>query len=357
MPRSTSSPPKTAPTSSGLIRKGERITLNRRRKIEAGDILIFESAPEHIASAVKAAGLELIAGGKPVADDLQSDDVEMIEAIVGPTSILDGRTPGGFRLRQRYRVSLLAATRRGKSHKGRLKDFQFQAGDVLLLLSDKDRLPTLLSTLGLLPLAERNIDWSMGGKAGLTAGVFALAIIATALGLATPPVALGAAVAVMILLKIISLSDAYGSIDWSVIVLLGALIPVGGALETTGATKVFAQGIVDWTTGMPAWAILAIVLVVTMTVSDVLNNVATTLLMAPVAVGIATTLQVNPDAFLMAVAVGASCAFLTPIGHKNNVLVMGPGGYQFGDYWRMGLPLEIIIAAVAVPMILIVWPL
>ncbi|HUT49128.1 MAG TPA: SLC13 family permease [Alphaproteobacteria bacterium] len=341
----------------GLIRKGERITLNRRRKLAAGDILIFESAPEHIASAVKAAGLELIAGGKPVADDLQSDDVEMIEAIVGPTSILDGRTPGGFRLRQRYRVSLLAATRRGKSHKGRLKDFQFQAGDVLLLLGDKDRMPTLLSTLGLLPLAERKIDWSMGGKAGLTAGVFALAIIATALGLATPPVALGAAVAVMILLKIISLSDAYGSIDWSIIVLLGALIPIGGALETTGATKVFAQGIVDWTAGMPAWAILAIVLLVTMTVSDVLNNVATTLLMAPVAVGIAKTLQVNPDAFLMAVAVGASCAFLTPIGHKNNVLVMGPGGYRFGDYWRMGLPLEIIITVVAVPLILIVWPL
>jgi di/tricarboxylate transporter len=341
----------------GLIRKGERITLNRRRKLEAGDILIFESAPEHIANAAKVAGLELIAGGKPVAPDLQSDDIEMIEAIVGPTSLLDGRTPGGFRLRQRYRISVLAATRRGKSYKGRLKDFQFQAGDVLLLLGDKDRLPTLLATLGLLPLAERKIDWSKGGKAGLTAGVFALAIIATALGFASAPVALGAAVAVMILLKIITLNDAYGSVDWSIIVLLGALIPVGGALETTGATKVFAQGIVDWTAGMPAWAILAIVLVVTMTVSDVLNNVATTLLMAPVAVGIAKTLQVNPDAFLMAVAVGASCAFLTPIGHKNNVLVMGPGGYQFGDYWRMGLPLEIIITAVAVPLILVVWPL
>jgi di/tricarboxylate transporter len=341
----------------GLIRKGERLTLNRRRKLLAGDILVFESAPESIAKAVKAAGLELIAGGKPVAEDLQSDDIEMIEAIVGPTSILEGRTPGGFRLRQRYRVSLLAATRRGKSHKGRLKDFTFSAGDVLLLLGDKDRLPTLLSTLGLLPLAERKIDWSMGGKAGITAGVFAVAIAATALGFAPAPVALGAAVAVMILLKIISLTDAYDSIDWSIIVLLGALIPVGGALETTGATKVFAQGIVDWTVGLPAWAILAIVLVVTMTVSDVLNNVATTLLMAPVAVGIATTLKVNPDAFLMAVAVGASCAFLTPIGHKNNVLVMGPGGYQFGDYWRMGLPLEIIIAAVAVPLILIAWPL
>jgi len=341
----------------GLIRKGDRITLNRRRKLEEGDILIFESAPDHIAAAAKAAGLELIAGGKPVAPDLQSDDIEMVEAIVGPTSLLDGRTPGGFRLRQRYRVSLLAATRRGKSYKGRLKDFKFGAGDVLLLLGDKDRMPTLLSTLGLLPLAERKIDWSKGGKAGLTAGVFALAIIATALGLAAAPVALGGAVAVMILLKIISLNDAYGSVDWSIIVLLGALIPVGGALETTGATKVFAQGIVDWTMGMPPWAILTIVLVVTMTVSDVLNNVATTLLMAPVAVGIAKTLQVNPDAFLMAVAIGASCAFLTPIGHKNNVLVMGPGGYQFGDYWRMGLPLEIIVVAVSVPLILVAWPL
>ncbi|MHA1538136.1 MAG: SLC13 family permease [Alphaproteobacteria bacterium] len=341
----------------GLIRKSERITLNRRRRLEAGDILIFESTPERIAKAAKAAGLELIAGGKPVAPDLQSDDVELIEAVVGPTSMLEGRTAGGFRLRQRYRVSLLAVSRQGKSYKGRLKDFEFQTGDVLLLLTDKDRTATTLATLGLLPLAERSIDLGDTGKAGLAGLLFAGAIAAAAFGLVPAPIALGAAVVGMILFRIVSLSDAYGSIDWSIVVLLGSLIPVGGALETTGVTTLFAEAIVLWTSGLAPWMILTIILVVTMTISDVLNNTATTVVMAPIAVSVARSLEVSIDPFLMAVAVGASCAFLTPIGHKNNVLVMGPGGYHFGDYWRMGLPLEIIVTLVAVPTILIFWPL
>ena len=341
----------------GLIRQGERITLDRRRRLEAGDILIFESAPERIAKAVKAAGLELIAGGKPVAPDLQSDDVELIEAVVGPTSMLEGRTAGGFRLRQRYRVSLLAVSRQGKSYKGRLKDFKFETGDVLLLLTDKDRTATTLATLGLLPLAARDIDLGDSGKAGLAGLLFAAAITAAAFGLVPAPVALGAAVVGMILCRIVSLSDAYGSIDWSIVVLLGSLIPVGGALETTGVTTLFAEAIVLWTAGLAPWMILTIILIVTMTISDVLNNTATTVVMAPIAVSVARSLEVSIDPFLMAVAVGASCAFLTPIGHKNNVLVMGPGGYRFGDYWRMGLPLEIIVTLVAVPAILYFWPL
>lgn len=341
----------------GLIRKGERISLNRKRKLKAGDILIFEAAPDRIAKAAKAAGLELIAGGKSVADDMKSDDIAMVEAVVGPDSLLVGRSAGGYRLRQRYRISLIAATRQGKSYKGRLKDFAFQAGDVLLLLGDKDRLPTVLQTLGLLPLAAREIGIATGGKAGLAGILFGAAIAAAAIGLVPAPVALGAAVVAMILTRIVSLGDAYASIDWSIIVLLGALIPVGGALETTGVTKLFAESVVGWTAGLPGWAMLAIILVVTMTVSDVLNNTATTVVMAPIAVSVARALGLNPDAFLMAVAVGASCAFLTPIGHKNNVLVMGPGGYQFGDYWRMGLPLEALIAAVSVPLLLIFWPL
>ncbi len=341
----------------GLIRKGERITLNRRRRLETGDILIFESTPERIAKAAKAAGLELVAGGKPIGPDLQSDDVELIEAVVGPTSMLEGRTAGGFRLRQRYRITLLAASRQGKSYKGRLKDFEFETGDVLLLLTDKDRTATTLATLGLLPLAERRIDLGNSGKAGLAGLLFITAIAAAAFGLVPAPVALGAAVVGMIVFRIVSLNDAYGSIDWSIVILLGSLIPVGGALETTGVTKLFAESIVVWTSGLAPWMILTIVLIVTMTVSDVLNNTATTVVMAPIAVSVARSLEVSIDPFLMAVAVGASCAFLTPIGHKNNVLVMGPGGYRFGDYWRMGLPLEIIVTLVAVPAILYFWPL
>ena len=159
----------------------------------------------------------------------------------------------------------------------------------------------------------------------------------------------------MVISGTLPLRELYTGVDWPVIVLLGALIPVGGALETTGTTDLLVGSIMELTAVWPALAILALILVVTMTLSDLLNNAATAVIMAPLALGIAERIGANPDAFLMAVAVGASCAFLTPIGHQNNALVMGPGGYRFGDYWRLGLPLEILIVCVSVPMIAWVW--
>ena len=164
-------------------------------------------------------------------------------------------------------------------------------------------------------------------------------------------------VLVYVLLRIVPLAQVYDSVEWSVVVLLGSMIPISVALETSGGAGLIADVMVDWTEGLPAVAVLTILMIVTMTLSDVLNNVATALIAAPVAVSIAERLDSNPDSFLMAVAVAASCAFLTPIGHKNNTIIMGPGGYQFGDYWRMGLPLEVLVLLVSVPMILVVWPL
>jgi len=164
-------------------------------------------------------------------------------------------------------------------------------------------------------------------------------------------------VVLYVLLRIVPLSQIYDSVEWSVIILLGSLIPIGAALHQSGGTALIAQGIVDITAGYSAAVVLTILMIVVMTLSDVLNNTATAVISAPIAVDIADKLGVNPDPFLMAVAVGASCAFLTPIGHKNNTLILGPGGYRFGDYWRMGLPLEILVIAIAVPMILLVWPL
>ena len=169
--------------------------------------------------------------------------------------------------------------------------------------------------------------------------------------------ALACAVVVYVVLNIVPLSQVYESIEWSVIVLLGAMIPIGVALETSGGSALIADALLVWTQGLPAVAVLVLLMVITMTLSDVLNNVATALVAAPVAIAVAERLQVNPDAFLMGTAVAASCAFLTPIGHKNNIIIMGPGGYRFGDYWRMGLPLEVLVIAIAVPMILLVWPL
>jgi di/tricarboxylate transporter len=211
--------------------------------------------------------------------------------------------------------------------------------------------------LGCLSLAERGFEVPQRGKAWTAVAIFAAAIIAASTGLIYLPMALAAVVVAYVLLRIVPLSQVYSSIEWPVIVLLGSMIPIGAALEKSGGTTLVANAIVDWTTGWPTVAVLTILMLVTMTLSDVLNNVATALIAAPIAIDIATRLDANPDSFLMAVAVAASCAFLTPIGHKNNTIVMGPGGYKFGDYWRMGLPLEIIVVLVGIPMILIVWPL
>ena len=187
--------------------------------------------------------------------------------------------------------------------------------------------------------------------------IFAAAILASSLGLMYLPLALAAVVVAYVALRIVTLSQIYEAVEWPVIVLLGSMIPIGAALGTSGGTLLVANAIVDWTEGLPAIAVLGILMIVTMTLSGVLNNVATALIAAPIGLDIANRLEANPDAFLMAVAVAASCAFLTPIGHKNNTIIMGPGGYKFGDYWRMGLPLEMVVLLVSVPMIFIVWPL
>ncbi len=340
----------------GLIRKKNKISLDRRRRMEKGDLLILEAAPDGLGKAVKALGLELVAGGKAI-DDLSSDDVMLMEGVVTPQSELVGQTPEQIKFRRRWRINLLAATRQGVAYRGRLKDFRFAAGDVVLLQGDVEHLPSVIPRMGLLPLPERGVSLEPPKTAAIAVGLFLLAIGLTASGLLAAPIAFGAAILGMLLFRVLRLDEAYDAIDWPIIVLLGALIPVGGALETTGVTAAFA-GLVGGTAGiLPTWLILALVMVVTMTLSDIVNNAATAVVMAPISIGIAKQLGVDPDPFLMAVAIGASCAFLTPIGHQNNTLVLGPGGYRFGDYWRMGLPLEALIVVISIPLLLLVWPL
>jgi di/tricarboxylate transporter len=214
-----------------------------------------------------------------------------------------------------------------------------------------------MGDLGLLPLAPRDLGLERTRRLGVSLSVFALAILLGVLGIVPLTVGFIIAIVAYVLLGVLPVRDLYKAVDWPIIVLLGAMIPVGRALETTGATDLIAALLVSSTAGLPVAVVLTVILVVAMFLSDIVNNAATALVMAPIAVGVAQQLGVNPDAFLMAVAVGASCAFLTPIGHQSNTLVMGPGGYRFSDYWRMGLPLEIIIVAVAVPLLLVVWPL
>jgi di/tricarboxylate transporter len=232
-----------------------------------------------------------------------------------------------------------------------------RAGDVLLLQGPTDALATFASNSGTVPLAERTLRLPNRRKA-ITAGVvMLLAIGAAATGLVPAAVSFAAGVLAVMVTRTLPPRLVYDAVDWPVVVLLAALIPVAGAMESTGAADLAAHLMLDSVAQGSAVVALVLILVVTMTLSDLMNNAATAAVMAPVALGAATALGVNPDSFLMAVAIGASCAFLTPIGHQNNTLILGPGGFRFGDYWKLGLPLEILVVAVSVPMLLWVWPL
>ena len=251
----------------------------------------------------------------------------------------------------------MRVARGGRSFKDRVRLLTLQPGDVLLLLGTPDGVAAAVDWLGVLPLEGRATEVIQRRKAGLSIGVFMLAVAAAVMGLVSLPVALGGAVMAYVALGLVSGHEVYNSVEWKVIVLLASLIPLAEAFERSGGAELIASQILLLTQGFPAWVSLLALMVVTMTLSDFLNNVATTLIAAPIAVGMAAATATNPDAWLMSVAVAASCAFLTPIGHKNNTIILGPGGYRFADYWRMGLLLEVLVIVVALPMILLVWPL
>jgi di/tricarboxylate transporter len=238
-----------------------------------------------------------------------------------------------------------------------VRHLKIREGDVLLLYGDSEMLAEISNWLGALPLAGRSLDLIQRHKAWLAVGLFAVAIASASFGFFYLPVALAAVVAGYVMLNIVQARHVYDSVEWPVIVLLGSMIPIGSALESSGGTALIADFITTLSAGYSPVVVLILLMVITMTLSDVMNNTATAVIAAPIAVDIANRLGVNADPFLMVVAVAASCAFLTPIGHKNNTLIMGPGGYRFGDYWRMGLPLEILVIVVSIPMIMWVWPL
>lgn len=325
-------------------------------KIEEGDVLLVETAAENLERIANEHNLRFVAKDRH-RELVQDAQLEFVECVVLPGSSLEGRTSASVQLVDRFGVWLIGVSRQGKRLRSRVRRTALQAGDVMLLLAPKDRVSVLIDTMDVLPLADRGLELGTRGKSALAAGIFGAAILFASTGWIDLSIALGVVTLSYLFFGIISPKRIYQSVEWPVVVLIGSLIPLGVALETSGVTELAAQGIVDSVVGMPGWLVLTILMALTMTLSDVLNNTATALIAGPIAVEVATKLGVSPEPFLMAVAVAASCAFLTPIGHKNNTLIMGPGSYSFGDYWRMGLPLEILIVAVGVPMILLVWPL
>lgn len=342
----------------GLVRKNKRILApTMYRVLRAGDILMVETDPESLKSLVDDGGLEFIEGLKGKDKAIESEEVSVVEAIVAPESLLIGQTASHLNLRERYGINVIAVARRGKPLKERLGQIRFLAADIMLLQGATKAMSSTLSELGCLPLAERGLRIGKPRKVLIPVGIFAAAMALVALDILPAQISLSCAAIAQIAIGLLSPSEAYKSIDWSIIVLLGAMIPIGNAFSTTGGAALIAQqlhGIAE--VASPA-AILVILMIGTMLLSNIVNNAAAAILMAPIGVSLAVGIGACTDAFLMCVAVGASCAFLTPIGHQSNAMVMAPGGYKFGDYWRMGLPLSVLITGTAVPLIMWVWPL
>lgn len=339
--------------------------------LKCGDVLLVEADTESLQEFVEQTGLALanavndedeegkesepMTSREGTEEQVAAGDVRLTEAVISPSSRLIGRSANRLNLRERYGLNVVAIARQGHRLKRRLAEIRFRSGDILLVQGYEDNLLSTLQTLGCLPLAERGLTLGREKNLWLAGGVFLAAIAIILSGLLTPPVALVACAVAMVLVQLMDAGDAYRAIDWPVIVLLAAMIPVGQALETTGGAALIAEQILTVAQGQAAWVALSIILVGTMLLSNVVNNAAAAILVAPIALGVSSQLGLASDAVLMAVAVGASCAFLTPIGHQSNALVMEPAGYRFGDYWRLGLPLSALVTVVAVPMILWVW--
>ncbi len=371
----------------GLVRHEVRLSApNPGRILRDGDILVIEVEPESLASVLTSLGLQLeedvpsnadeaaaaeadtqveedkAADNAPPVEDPPkeksgADEVVIQELVVMPSAALVNRSATDIDLRSRYGINLLAISHQGHRTIKRLRTARIQAGDVLLLQGAAESLSGFAAQFGCLPLATRDIRVPKKGQALKATLVMLVAVMATALGLLPVAVAFAAAALAFVALGVVPLRSVYTAVDWPVILLLGAMLPVADAMATTGAADMIARVLLDNVAQGHAITGLVIVLLVTMFLSDMMNNAATAAVMCPIAISTANHLGVNADAFLMAVAVGASCAFLTPIGHQNNTLILGPGGFRFGDYWRLGLTLEIIVLAVSVPMILWVWPL
>lgn len=363
----------------GLVRSETRILApNPARKVLAGDILIIEAEPESLSAALLGLDLELVGHGRTKGGEAAElaqtpeaagaaeregangdagDEVLLVEMAILPHSGLAGRSVAAIGLRSRFGINLLAVSRRGRRSVGRLRAMRLASGDVLLLQGASDALSEFASHFRCVPLAARALQLPQRRDALVAAGVMAAGVGAAAFGLAPAALAFSAAALACMALGLVSARNFYDAVDWPVVVLLGALIPVALAVERSGAAALLANFLVEEVARNHAVVTVALLLVVTMTLSDFMNNAATAAVMAPIAISTAQRLGASPDPMLMAVAVGASCAFLTPVGHQNNTLILGPGGFRFGDYWRLGLPLEVIVVLVAVPMILFVWPL
>jgi di/tricarboxylate transporter len=335
---------------------GERRAVNGSTLIRAHDVLLLKGEPEALEQIVGEAKLKLVTDDKEKPKDTPSDDIGVMEAVVTDDSGVIDRTPAEMRLYDRFGVNLLAVSRSGTRIADQMRSVRLRAGDVVVLRGDLKAMPDALGELRLLPLAERGLALGSGRRSLLPVLVLAIAMGLVAFNVLPVAFAFFAAAVTLLLIRSITLKEAYETVEWPILILIGCLIPVSDALRTTGGTELIATWLSAGASQLPPTGALALILVAAMAVTPFLNNAATVLVMGPIAATFAVNLGYRPDPFLMAVAIGAACDFLTPIGHQSNTLVMGPGGYRFADYWRLGLPLSFLVVIAGVPLIMWFWP-
>lgn len=370
----------------GLIRNNVRMHAPAsNRRIKSGDILVIEAEVEALTAMLSTLGLELEEAAsaaemeeKKSADNEEEtaprdgkDEVEeetteansngdgmgLMELVVRTESSLQGRSARDIQLRERYGLNLLAVSREGSRFRARLQTLKIKPGDLLLVQGPEESLTEFAADTSCIPLAERELRLPEPGQALKASLIMVASVAAAAFALLPTAIAFAAGVLASMALRTLPLRSVYTAIDWPVIVLLGALMPVAAVMESTGTATLISEYLMNYVAQGNELVALGLILILTMVISSVVNNAATAAAMCPIALGTAATLGVSADAFLMAVAIGASCAFLTPIGHQNNTLILGPGGFQFGDYWRLGLPVSILVVIVSLPLLLLVWPL
>ncbi|MBR9828864.1 MAG: SLC13 family permease [Oceanospirillales bacterium] len=344
------------------------------RRIRAGDILVIEADVESMAGVLSALGLALEEAEPPSEDentrkadadskdeereaDSNGDGVMLMELVVRTESPLQGRSARDIGLRTRYGLNLLAVSREGSRSRARLRTLKIKAGDLLLMQGSEEALAEFVADNGCIPLAERELRIPDRNQALTATLIMLAAVAAAAFALLPTAIAFAAGVLASMALRTVPLRSVYDAIDWPVIILLGALMPVAAVMESTGTATLTAEFLMQHVAQGSGLIAIGLILTLTMLISSVVNNAATAAAMCPIALGTAAALGAQPDAFLMAVAIGSSCAFLTPIGHQNNTLILGPGGFNFGDYWRLGLPISVLVVVISLPLLLLVWPL
>ncbi|HZH69059.1 MAG TPA: SLC13 family permease [Flavobacteriaceae bacterium] len=341
----------------GIIRNGlHKHAPSPWEVLHKNDILIIEADTDELKTFISNTNTILAEGGSARKAAVGAEDIITAEAIVLPNSILINHTAKDFRIRTRYHINILGIARQNRKINKRISQMTFKEGDILLLQGQDENIKEATRSLNCLPLAKREISLGKPKRILGALSIFLSAILCVVFGLLKVEIAFSLAAVLMVISKIIPVKEVYNSIDWPVIVLLAFMIPIGNAFETSGGAETISNLIISLGYDKPVWLYASILMVITVLLSDVINNTATVVLMAPIALKIANNLNISPDPMLMIVAVAGSCAFLTPIGHHSSTLVMGPGGYKYGDYWKLGLPLTLLICILGVPLILYIWP-